>query len=228
MDTMFLKEALFYGASANAFKLGTVLTGGWFWVRVTGCTLLYRGEDISSIDFNKVLAVGEIDAGQLQPPAYISHDSNSVYFYVVRRANNFGMAEQTFSTAVKVSIDADGNLTLPRPNGIFAVKAKQFAPGQVQLVWFYCPLEQKSKPVCFKIYSDNGTGQINYENPPATVSYAGQRFYSYTSNVLDMGTYLFAIKAEDSAGVQSLPAQIRIQVSNVTSEMVTILETQVT
>jgi len=79
-----------------------------------------------------------------------------------------------------------------------------------------------------KIYCDNGTGQINYENSLATVSYAGQRFYSYTSNVLDTGTYLFAIKAEDSAGVQSLPVQIRIQVSNVTSEMVTILETQVT
>ncbi len=228
MDRMFLKEALFYGASANAFKLGTALAGGWFWVRVSGCTLLYRGSDINTIDFNNILAVGDIDALQIQPPAYISHDSNSVYFYVVRRTNNFGMAEQTFSAAVKVAIDAEGNLISPRPNGIFELKAEQFADNKAELVWFYCPLGQKSKPVCFKVYCDGGTGQINYENPLATINYAGQRFYSYTSNVFETGTYLFAIKVEDSTGVPSLPAEIRVQVSDVTPETITILETQVT
>ncbi len=226
MDRMFLKEVLFYGASANAFKLGTVLTGGWFWVRVSGCTLLYRGEDISAIDFNNILAAGDIGAEQIQPPAYIHHDSSSVYFYVVRRVSNFGMAEQTFSAAVKVAIDDDGDLTSPKPNSIIELKAEQLADDKVRLIWFYCPLGQKSKPACFKIYYDAGTGQINYENPLATVKYAGRKFYSYISSSLNTGTYLFAIKAEDSAGAQSLPVQIRIQVSGATLETITILEIQ--
>ena len=214
MDTAFLKEALFYGASASAFKLGTVLTGGWFWVRVKGCTLLYRGDDINTVDFSSIIAVGDFDAARINPPAYIRHSSDSVYFYVVRRVSNFGMAQQTFSAAAKVEIDTEGNLISPRPNSIFKLNAKQLADNKVQLVWFYCPLGQKSKPSCFKVYCDN--------NPVAAIKYAGRKFYSYTSDSLSTGTYLFAIRAEDLAGTQSFPSQIKIQVGNVNSTTITI------
>jgi len=40
------REALFNGATAAAFKLGTVLTQGWFWVRRSGCAAVYRGASI--------------------------------------------------------------------------------------------------------------------------------------------------------------------------------------
>jgi len=57
--------------------------------------------------------------------------------------------------------------------------------------------------VCFKVYYDVGTGQIDYENPIATISYAGRRFYTYQSDVLDGDKYLFAIRAEDAAGTEN-------------------------
>ena len=46
-----LREALFNGMTANAFKLGTTLSLGWFWVRVAGCSVLYRGSSMGEIDF---------------------------------------------------------------------------------------------------------------------------------------------------------------------------------
>ena len=45
METKFLKAALFGGMTADAFKLGTVLSLGWFWLRTAGCHIIYRGQD---------------------------------------------------------------------------------------------------------------------------------------------------------------------------------------
>jgi len=215
METRWLKEALFAGMTANAFKLGTVLTLGWFWPRVVGCSVLYRGSSMEAIDFANILAVAEADASQVQPPSYVRHDSNSTYFYVVRRANNCGEQEHTLAAAVKVSIDTDGDIALPQPNSVFEATAKQMTGNRLELLWYYCPLDQKSAPVCFKIYCDSGTGQIDYENPIATISYVGRKFYSYRSDTLQAGRYLFAIRAEDASGVESsslarLAAQITV------------------
>lgn len=222
MDVTFLKQALFNGTTANAFKLGTALTGGWFWVRVSGCSILYRGEDLNAIDFNIILAV--VNTSRIQPPPYIRHDANSVHFYLVRRANAFGMLEQTYSAAVKVEIDADGNLTSSRPNGIFGLTAEQLAAGCAQLAWFYCALDRKSNPASFKIYSDGATGRVDYGNPLATVKYQGRRFYSFKTAPLDAGTYLFTVKTEDKTAAKSPPAEITVQISGEISETITILE----
>ncbi len=43
MEKGWLREALFGGATCNGFKLGTVLSLGWFWSRVGGCSVLSRG-----------------------------------------------------------------------------------------------------------------------------------------------------------------------------------------
>ncbi len=212
MESEWLKEALFNGQTSNGFKLGTVLSLGWFWLRAGGGSVLYRGASMELIDFENILAVGEQDASSISPPGYVQHSSGSTYYYVVRRANNCGCQEYTVAAAVKVSIDADGELAQPEPNSVFGAKVWQVAGSKIQLLWFYCPLEQQSAPVCFKIYCDGGTGHIDYEDPIATIDYTGRKFYSYQSDTLDAGTYLFAIGAEDAGGVDdSSLAGITIQ-----------------
>jgi len=224
METMWLKGALFGGMTANAFKLGTVLTLGWFWPRFSGCCLLYRGGSVEQIDFANILAVVNADASEISPPSYAKHDSNSIYFYVVRRANNCGCQEHTLSAAVKVVTDADGELAEPQPNGIFGTRLEQAAGSNIKLIWYYCPVGQKSAPVCFKVYCDGGMGQIDYENPIAVISYTGRRFYSHQSDSLDAGTYLFAIRAEGAAGTESgSQGQLRIQLDTTSPEAVDIL-----
>jgi hypothetical protein len=224
METNWLKEALYAGMTANAFKLGTVLTFGWFWVRVGGCSVLYRGDSMDTIDFASILVVAEADADQISPPGYVQHSNGSTYFYVVRRANNCGDQEYTLSAAVRVSIGADGELTKPQPNNIFAVRARQVDGSKIELVWYYCPLEQQSQPECFKVYCDAGTGQVDYENAIAEICYAGRRFYSYQSDSLDAGEYLFCIRAEDAAGTESgSSAQVRIQLDTASSDAIEIL-----
>lgn len=212
IESNWKREALFNGMTANAFKLGTTLSLGWFWVRVAGCSVLYRGSSMGEIDFVNILAVAEQNAREISPPSYISHNSGSTYFYVVRRFNNCGYQERTLAASVKVSIESNGELAEPQPNKVFDSGAELVDGNKILLVWYYCPLEQKSQPMCFNVYYDGRTGQINYENPLAIIGYKGRKFYRYQCGALEAGRYLFAIRTEDASGIEnSSLARLRIQ-----------------
>jgi hypothetical protein len=227
IERQWLREVLFNCVSANAFKLGTVLTAGWFWVRVSGCCALYRGADMDRVDFTNILAVAAQDAREIRPPGYLLHSSNSTYFYVVRRFNNCGYRECTLIAAVEVSINASGELAKPHPNNIFDSKATQTDGNKIHLVWFYCPLEQKSKPERFKIYWDGRTGQIDYENPIATINYQGRKYYDYETISPEAGRYLFAIRAEDANSTEDNSlAQSKIDVHTGSPDSITILSAE--
>jgi len=222
-----LKEALFAGMTANAFKLGTTLSLGWFWMRVEGCSALYRGGSMSCIEFESILSVGNPDAGSISPPGCIPHDSSSTYFYVVRRFNRCGIREDTLAGAVKVSIDTNGDLAAPQPNNMFSSTAAAAEGDKVRLTWFYSPLEQKSGPARFNIYCDNRTGEIDYDNPICVISYRGRRFYSYKSSALAAGRYLFAIRAQDVDGAENIsPGPLRVQVSAASPDAIDIVSVE--
>jgi hypothetical protein len=224
IETTWLREALFHGMTANAYKLGTTLSLGWFWVRRSGCCGLFRGLSMEQIDCVNLLAVTDADACSLEVPNYIPHDSDTTCYYLARRFNNCGYQEHTLHAAVKVSVDTSGDLAKPQPNRIFAWKARQTNGNKVQLVWFYCPVQQHSKPVRFNVYWDSGTGQIDYENPLATVNYKGRRFYNCQTDLLAAEGYRFALRVEDANGVQdSSGEQLRIQLATASPEPADIL-----
>ncbi len=224
MESKFLKDALFGGMTANGFKLGTVLSFGWFWTRVGGCCLLYRGESFDGIDCADILAVGEPEASEISPPSWVSHTAGRTYFYLVRRVNGCGQEEQSFGAVVRVRIDTEGELAKARPNAIFTIRARRVDGDRIELTWFYNPLGQESEPVCFSVYYDGGTGEIDYDNAVGVIDYAGRRYYSYTSGSLAAGEYAFAVRAEDSAGIQSCClGQIRVQLKTTVPDAVDIV-----
>ncbi|MHC4156504.1 MAG: hypothetical protein ACYST6_16520 [Planctomycetota bacterium] len=228
METQFLRDALFTGMTANAFKLGTASTLGWFWPRVAGCSVLYRGERMDEINFGNVLAVADLGSVQISPPSYLQHGADSTCFYVVRRVNYCGYLEHTLLAALKVLIDTEGDLAQPRPNGILDVKADQVDGSRIRLVWFYCPLYQELPPALFKVYFDNGTGQIDYEDAIASVSCIGQRYYCFETELLNPGDYLFCVRAEDTAGEEgSSSALMKVQLDTTSPGTMDILSVEV-
>ncbi len=224
-ERSWLREALFNGMTANAFRLGTVLNLGWFWVRVAGCSALYRGVSMGQIDFLNILVVAEKEAHELSPPSYVPHGNNSTQFYVIRRFNNCGHQERTLAAAVKVSVNSNGDLATPQPNNIFISKLERVDGDKVKLVWFYCSLDQKSQPVCFNIYFDNRSGQIDYQNLLSTIDYTGRKFYSFQSDTLEVGEYLFAVRAADAGGTESGSlARLSIRPDTTMPDAINILE----
>jgi hypothetical protein len=213
--------------SSHAFKLGTVLSLGWFWVRSNGCSVLYRGYSIEEIDFANILAVSEPDDCEISPPGYIAHSSGATYFYIVRRFNGCGYQENTLAAAVKVSIVSNGELAEPKPNKVFDSIIGPVDSNKIYLIWFYCPIKQESSPVSFNVYYDSRTGQIDYQNPLATISYKGRKFHSFQSSTLEAGEYLFAIRAVDAAGLEnSTLARLKIQLEPATIDAINILRAE--
>jgi hypothetical protein len=208
MRREWLREALFAGQTKNGFKIGTALTLGWFWTRVNGCRLVYQGESMSAIDFENVIAVADTETDKITLPEFILHEVNKDYFYVVRCSNRCGQIEQTLQVAVKVSIDTEGNLEAGKPNSVFGLAIKQRSDGQVELVWGYCPIEQESMPDEMRIYSDAGTGQVNYQEPTAVVKYKGKRIYQYKCEIPGSGRYQFAVRAADGEGNEEETTEI--------------------
>ena len=146
---------------------------------------------------------------------------------MLRRYNHCGYQEHTLAASAKVSLDAEGQLDKPQPNKIFAAKAEQVDTNKVRLTWFYCPIEQSSQPVRFNIYHDNRTGQIDYENPLAVISYKGQKFYSYESSSLETGKYSFAIKAEDTnSNENNSSAYLSIELDDKCPDAINILQAE--
>jgi len=224
MEPVWLKEVLFAGQTANGFKLGTVLGLGWFWARVRGCRIVYRGGGMETVDFDNILAVAGPDVSEISLPSYLSHEPGEVYFYVVRCANRCGRIERTLRAAVKAAIDASGGLEAARPNDIFEAAARQISGGKVELVWYYCPIEQGSCPKELRVYFDGGTGEVDYQNPVATVAYKGRRFYRYQSDQLEQGRCLFSIRAADAAGNErESMGQVAIEVAGENAEAIEIV-----
>jgi hypothetical protein len=227
IERNWLTDALFNGMTANAFKLGTTLSLGWFWIRTTGCSVLYRGSRVDEMDFANILTVAGKSCRDISPPDYLPHNNSTTYFYVARRFNSCGYLELTLTAATKVSIDAGGELEKPHPNKVFASITKQTSDNKIRLIWFYNPIEQKSPPKYFNIYYDNRTDQIDYENPLATIDYKGQKFYSYQSDALEAGIYLFAIKPQDANGIENHSlAQLSIQLNTANTEQIEILSAE--
>ncbi len=196
-------DALFNGMTAQAFKLGTVLTQGWFWIRRDGCTVVYRGATPNEVDFETILCVADRHATQVSLPAYLSHAPGSTCCYVVRRFNSCGHQERTTAAATVVALGPDGDLAEPAPNGVFGLNAGATEGDRVQLRWLYCPLRQKAVPSMFKVYGDNGTGRLDLDTALATIAYEGRRPYDYRTVPLSPGRYAFAVTTVSAAGVES-------------------------
>jgi hypothetical protein len=215
LEKFWLMDVIANGMTGNSFKLSTVLSMGWFWARNAGCSVLYRGVENDHVDFSDILNTAGPDADNISPPIFCTHEKEKSYYYVLRRFNKCGIPEQTNFASVKVSLESDGDIEAVRPNSIFKPQAEIIDGDKIQLSWLFNSLSQKSEPAAFRIYFDNGSGEIDFENPLAVIEYTGQETYRYQSPQLEAGTYLYAIKTADAEGLENKSSDhIKVQIIN--------------
>ncbi len=210
MDAKFF-DGLYEGDSPNGVKLGMGLTGGDFWPRVEGCRNLYRGGGPFDVDFERLISVADINAGQIVSKS--AHEAGSVYYYVLRDVNGCGDEVQG-SAMVRAVFDGEGNWIEPGCNDVFDIWAGQIPGPRVRLVWYYCPADELVECERFNVYDDNGSGEIDFENVSGTVAYQGKGLYSYESGVLSEGEFRFCVRCESVSGTESgLAGMVRIGVT---------------
>lgn len=216
------REALFDATTDGAWKLGTVLTQGWFWSRRNGCSVAYREctdpkcctcgavEEFGDAGYcastagtadeglsAPIACVAELGATSIVVPAIWPHEPGSSCRYVVRRFNGCGEADRTAAAAVAVHIDAGGELAQPAPNAVAGLHVEEPA-AQIRncltLAWLYWPVAPAAPAAAFKVYWDHGTGQIDFVTPLAVVPCDGRKHYACRCGPLEDGWYRFAVR----------------------------------
>ncbi len=201
-DRAWLSEALLNGATHTAFLLGTALAQGWFWTRRTGCTAVYRGACLAQVDLARILYVGEPDAQDIPLPACLSHVPGSTYCYLIRRFDSCGRQEATWQAATVLRIASDGQRAPSRPNPVHGLTSKPAGPANMQLLWFYCPLDQEIAPGQFRVYRSGVTGTGDLSTPIAVVRYDGRRFYGLQCAGPTDDADTFVVRAANAAGTE--------------------------
>ena len=227
MDAKFF-DSLFEGDSANGLKLCMGLTGGDFWARLSGTQNLYRSQNTNTVDLETIVAVADIDDNSITVPDIAEHSSSTYYAYVIRRTNCCGDEEHTLSAAIRVGFDANADLIQPAANKVFSIKAEQIETDKIRLTWFYWPINQAKQITKFKIYSDNGSGTIDYETPVTEITYVGRKFHEYATDTLANNDNKFCIRAVASDGTEdNWLDEIMIQLNKQQPDSVDILQTTI-
>jgi hypothetical protein len=200
MDSKFLKEALFSGMTSNAFKLGTVLALGWFWMRTAGCHTIYRGQD-GVFDYDNIQAVMSIADPQVTIPGQ-GLPANTIWHYIRRQVSHCGLEGDDSSPCI-VIIDSAGDMIGNTPNPPVNLEIEQLADGKLKLRWRYTRVSEEIAPTGFKIYMDSGEG-FNFGLPEDIVVYRHTPEYSWTSDELvDDQLYKFCVRSYRTAAGES-------------------------
>jgi len=180
MESKFLKDALFSGMTSNAFKLGTILSLGWFWLRTAGGHTVYRGQD-GVFDYDNIQAVMNVSASSVTIPGQ-GLPANTIWHYIRRQVSHCGLESEDSSPCI-VQIDSAGDMIGNTPNPPLNLEIEQLADAKLKLRWRYTRVDEEIAPTGFKIYMDSGEG-FDFETPEDTVVYRHTPEYSWTSDEL--------------------------------------------
>lgn len=203
------------GYTARGLANGVCATNGWCFPRIGGGYNLYRGTPTAGdIDYAQPVGAAGPAAGLTPPvagggaPAGIAnfswrpHAVDSEYFYSVRAIGGGGVESPPSERAVAVAFDGSGAYLGGRPNPPVGLSVSLASGGRFVLSWSYSSLHEAAAPVGFRVYSDGGTGAVDYDSALAEVAHAsGRVHYRYTTGGHAHGARrLWAVRAVSSLG----------------------------
>jgi hypothetical protein len=121
--------------------------------------------------------VGEIETDALA--------AGTVHWFGIRPVDADGRQNPLTQGEVRLELDADGAAAGDRPAAPLALHAEPMPAGEVRLRWRYRVGAAGVAPEAFRIFSDGGTGTIDYDTPLGEVSFeAGRTWHTWTSGAL--------------------------------------------
>ncbi|MFQ6048590.1 MAG: hypothetical protein ACE5K7_04430, partial [Phycisphaerae bacterium] len=166
------------GQFANPRANGLGLTAGVFWVRVAGGYNLYRwsGQKLP-VEADRIVGAAEAAAASIGNFPYVGHQASTCYWYLLRAVGAGGVEEGNCQQVVRAEFDDSGELVGAQPNRPQDLSVRPLAGGSFELRWTYSEEGQEVAPAVFEVFTDGGTGQLDYETPVGSVSYRAGRVH---------------------------------------------------
>ena len=176
-------------------------TAGVMFPRVEGGYNLYHGTDRDDVT-EIVGAVGHA-ATQVQPFTW-SHFEPGTHYFRCLPIGSGGVEAVDVDQIVEVTID-DGGATSPVPPPPRDLAVSAIAGGAFRVTWLYSPSVHFADVDEFRIYSDGGSGTMDYDTPVGTVSASALRrgagAYAFDSDGFDHGTLVtFGVRSATADG----------------------------
>ncbi|MFH0981573.1 MAG: hypothetical protein V2A79_08550 [Planctomycetota bacterium] len=196
-------DQLHRGYTPRGIANAVCATNGWSFPRIRGGYNLYRGTPTPA-DIDDTLPVGAAGptATTVSNFSWRPHAAGTEYFYVLRAIGGGGMESPPSQASVSIAFDGAGAFLGGRPNPPTGLAVAQAAGGRLVLRWSYSARDEEVAPTEFRIYSDGGTGTMDYEHAAAQVPYpAGERHFSHTTGTHAHGSRRrWAVRAMSADG----------------------------
>jgi len=195
-------DPLFLGMGRRALANGVHATLGQMFPRSSGGHNLYRGiGSPEQIDWNDPVGAASKDAAGIRNFDDRGHDTGSAYYYAVRAVSPGGVEQDDRDQVARLSFDAAGQAIVPSVEAPCDLQVAPVAGGRFRVNWYYGVAEADQSPKEFRIYSNNGSGGVDYNTVVASVPFKfWQRHYEYVSQSFGSGTVVaWGVRTANSA-----------------------------
>lgn len=153
-------------------------------------------------------------------PSVISYDvggleAASTHWFGLRSTDAEGVESLTVDAEVPLELDAGGDRVAARPASVESLEARGAGGGQVLLRWLALAEMGDVPPEVFRIYSNGGSGDVDFANAlgDVTATAARRQWQWTTAAQADGATVIFAVRAETLAGgVDADPPEVTVVV----------------
>ena len=151
---------------------GLSATNGFAFPRVGGGYNLYR-RSVSGEGLGDPVIVGAAGAMavDVQTFEWTPADANEEVRFELRSIGGGGVESIACADGVTVGFDELGQPMSPKPNAPNSLSIEQSEGGAFVLTWRYAERGQAVSPVEFRVYTDNASGIIDFENEVGSVVY---------------------------------------------------------
>lgn len=189
------------GWTPHGIANGVCATNGFCFPRVAGGYNLYR---LTAGEGGDVVIVGSAgaNAAVVETFAWRPGRAETAYTFELRSIGGGGVESVAGEGGVAVAFDADAAPESLRPNAPRDVSVSPTAGGCFIVRWRHVERGQEVAPVGFNIYSDSGTGTIDFESPIGAVPYRLRAiFFECTAGAFAHGAAVtFAVRAVAASG----------------------------
>jgi hypothetical protein len=183
---------------------GVCATVGFSFPRIKGGYNLRRGEGGVAGAADRIVGAAGFDATAIRTFPWLTHAPSAVHSYRLCAVGGGGMENDGLATLINEAFDAGGNWVGGYPNAPADLRVTSLAGGRFLVKWTYPRADRRAEPGEFRVYSDDGAGQIDFGTPAACVAYRRGRFhYEYVSEPFGHGMRVrWAVRAATAAGVE--------------------------
>lgn len=198
-------DPIHFGLTAAGITNGVFALVGSGFVRIGGGYNLYRGVGArEAVDWSDPVGAAGADASVVKNFSWRGHSPGEAYYYGLRAIGGGGAEECNTAVFSRVEFDDEGTWVGPAANRVGNLWVAPIAGGKFLVRWTYDKQGEAARPSEFRLYTDGGSGSVNYVTPVGTAAYReGVADYAMESGSFAHGARVrFGVRSATAGGIE--------------------------